>query len=72
MREVSLRYRVHMTSLKTGAQWYSGQHLGAPNGWTFEDREEAEAWAALVKTDDRIADVEEYKIPPVNEENHHA
>ncbi|UUR56217.1 hypothetical protein pXoo2106_06 [Xanthomonas phage pXoo2106] len=72
MREVSLRYRVHMTSLKTGAQWYIGQNHLAPDGWTFEHHPDALARAQQAETADRIADVEEYEIPPVNKENHHA
>jgi len=69
MREVELRYRVHMTSLLTGAQWYSGQHLGAPDGWVFDNRERADAWASSLETTNYIADVEEYEVPPVNQEN---
>lgn len=69
MRVVELCYRVHMTSLLRGKQWYSGQHIAAPAGWLFDEREEAEAWARRVSTRTCVADVEEYEIQPVNEEN---
>lgn len=70
MRKVRMGYRVHMTSMLSGAQWYSGQHLGAPNGWIFPEREDAEAWVARVRTEDRLADIEEYEY--TTEEDEHA
>jgi len=61
---------VHITSLNTGSQWYSGERntLAGSPAYVYKDRGDAERYAALMnRSEHLLADVEEYEIP--TEEN---
>ena len=70
MRIIELRYRIHVTCLIAGNQYYSGYHrTNENNGTAYSDKDRADADANFIGATGRyLATVEEFEIPPVNEE----
>lgn len=66
MREVKLAYRLHITELLSGRQWYFGESEDSPEGFIWYDKEEP---STLNYSCPRLLfDIEEYEINP--EEDH--
>jgi len=69
-----MRYRVHVIDLHMpDRQYYHGYHTSNGNEGIALSKENAEQQAEFISANPRyLATVEEYEIPPANEENHHA
>jgi hypothetical protein len=70
VRIIELRHRVHITDLRTGRQYYHVYHRYNGNEGYYMCKFEAEEIAEWISEKETyLAVVEEYEIPPTDEEN---